>query len=246
MQQTLLKSSKGFTIIEMAIVIAVFLFIIGAGMGIFISIIQNQKRVLAEEQFVNQVSYLEEYVSKALRMAKTEKTEGCLIPGYIYLLTRYDAGTGLFNGIKFINGSDNNTCEEIFLSNEGVLKTLKNPIKSDDSEAIALTPQDLQIKSVKFSINGSDGSASPSHGFYCIPPQACGAKAPTVAELGVVQPRATMLLSILIPGSGSGSITCSSDIDCPSNQACDLSTHKCATPRTIQTTISRRNLNIAQ
>ena len=50
---------KGFTIIEMVVVMAVFLFIVGAAISIFISVIQNQRRVLAEQQTLNQISYLQ-------------------------------------------------------------------------------------------------------------------------------------------------------------------------------------------
>ena len=38
------KIKRGFTIIELIIVMAVFLFVIGAAIGIFISIVKNQKR----------------------------------------------------------------------------------------------------------------------------------------------------------------------------------------------------------
>ena len=69
------KKSAGFTIIELIVVMAVFLFVIGAAISVFISIIQHQKRVLAEQQILNQISYVEEYMSKSLRTANTEINE---------------------------------------------------------------------------------------------------------------------------------------------------------------------------
>ena len=123
-----MKLSKGFTLIELIVVMAVFLFVIGAAMGIFISIIQNQKKVLSEQQLLNQISYAEEYMSKAMRMAKVEENENCLIdsqgtdyPGYIYLLTRYDINSQLYRGIKFIN-QNSSICQEFFLYTDNILK----------------------------------------------------------------------------------------------------------------------------
>jgi len=216
------KKSRGFTLIELAVVLATFLFVIGAAIGIFIYIVQHQKKVLAEQQLLSQISYAEEHMSKALRMAKIETTEGCLVDthgsatdntGYIYLLTRYDQDLQAFKGIKFINQSDNNACQEFFLDNDDleniVLKELKN--STNDSDAVPLTSTNMQIKSVKFSINGSNGSTFAS------------ASCPTDSQCGAsiedsVQPRVTILLNISIPG----------DRQEPT--------------RTIQTTVSQRNI----
>jgi len=222
-----MKSSKGFTLIELIIVMAVFLFIIGAALGIFISIIQNQKKILVEQQFLNQISYVEEYMSKALRMAKTEKNENCLgYPGYIYLLTRYDSASETFRGIKFLNQSNDTIyCQEFFLDNttdpaHPVLKEIKNGIEESKDipgteKAVALTPPNLQISSIRFSVNGSDGSASSN-----VCPSGtttdCGA-----SDQDSSQPRVTILLNVTIPGDNQGTAT-----------------------RTIQTTVSRRNLNV--
>lgn len=218
-----MKLSKGFTIIEMIVVMAVFLFVIGATISIFISIIQNQKRVLSEQQLLNQISYTEEYMSKALRMARAELDEGCLLdsngddhPGYIYLLTRWDPNLDRYKGIKFINQSDvfssqNPTCQEFFLDNitdpsRPVLKELKG-----SGDAVALTSTNLQIdpeNPIRFSVNGSLGN--------CGGLDPCGAS----SEPGTTQPKVTILLNIKIPGDNQQST------------------------RTIQTTVSERNLNV--
>ena len=204
---------RGFTIIEVIVVMAVFLFIVGAGIGIFISIVQNQKRVLAEQQLLNQVSYIEEYMSKALRMAKTDQAGDCIGEKNIYKLTRYDTGLGSYRGIEFINPSDfdsegNPICQQFFLDNitdpdHPVLKELIN--SDNDNDAVALTSDNLKINSMKFLINkdisGGDPVSSTSDG---------------------IQPRVTILLNIQIPGDSS------------------------QPNRAIQTTVSRRNLNVYQ
>ena len=168
----------------MAVVMAVFLFIIGAAMGIFISIVQNEKRVLSEQQLINQISYVEEYMSKALRMATTDKDGSCLLdsqnnsyPNYIYLLVNWSSDA--YSGIKFLNQSDTNSsgdpiCQEIFLEN-GVLYEVKG-----NNPQVALTSlTNLKINSIKFAINGSTNQTL------------LGA-----SNTDLVQPRVTILLNI--------------------------------------------------
>ena len=240
-----LGKNKGFTLIEMIIVIAVFLFIVGAALGIFIEIVKNQKRILAEQQFLNQISYVEEYMSKALRMAKTEKgTEDCLIDratqgsgnhtDYMYLLTRPVTRSGeiYFTGIKFINQSDDNSCQEFFLAGAGttadpyILRATRSSVSGGTYPVVpdldaALTPATLQFDDANpiiFSVNGSDGTPQAS---VCPDgaPLNCGAKLNT-ASVFQPQPRVTILMNVKISGD---------------NQV-----------RSIQTSVSRRNLNVAQ
>ena len=211
MQNKKTLTEKGFTLVELIVVMAIFLFVIGAALSIFISIIKDQRRVLAEQQFLNQVSYAEEYISKGIRMAKAEVNENCLIdseghdhPGYIYLLTHPHPNGQSYKGIKFINqsgisASSDPICEEFFLDTDGVLKESQN-----NGSPVALTPANLQIDSVIFLINGS----SDSYVEQCIGTDPC------------VQPRVTMIMKVKIAG----------DNDEPM--------------RTIQTTLSQRNLNV--
>jgi type II secretory pathway pseudopilin PulG len=217
------KLLTGFTMIELIVVIAVFMFIIGAAVGIFLSIVQNQKKLLSEEQLLNQISYIEEYMSKAMRMATKDLSGNCLIdnsptspfpgksyPGYNYLLTRpFTTGpaAGFFTGIKFFNQSDN-ICQEFYWdTTQGVLEEVRG-----SASPIALTPSSMQINSIKFSINGTGG---------CYGGGTCpfGDQDLSVVNL---QPRITMLLNVKISG----------DSQEPN--------------RTIQTTVSQRNLNVAQ
>jgi prepilin-type N-terminal cleavage/methylation domain-containing protein len=171
--------NKGFTLIELIVVMAVFLFVIGITITIFISIVLHQKAVLAEQEFLSQISYVQEYMSKALRMASVATDDSCIPKGYSYLLTK---------GIKFINQSDIDLetgealCQEFFLDAGGILKE-----KRGSEPAVALVSKNLKINYIKFVINGSDGSCSDSN--------LCGAK-----NTDNIQPRVTMLLSVKIPG----------------------------------------------
>mgnify|MGYP001589286040 CR=1 FL=1 len=177
--------SKGFTLIELIVVMTVFLLVIGTAIGIFISIIQHQKRILSEQELLNQTSYVVEYMSKALRMAKTAVDDNCISSGYIYLLTQ--PKSGFYTSIKFLNQSDTNAlgnpvCQEFYLD-DTALKEKKDWIPLG---GIPLTSEKLHINSIKFGINGGNGCYG---AFPCVngasendnPPQ---------------QPRVTIILDI--------------------------------------------------
>ena len=217
-----MKLNKGFTLIELIVVMVIFLFVIGAAIGIFISIIKQQWAVLAEQEFLNQISYAEEHMSKALRMASASTPEidpsgSCLSgTGNIYLLSNRDQKSGLYKDIHFINQSDNNICQEFSLDGGGNLLSA-----------------DLQINYAGFVVNGGDNS--------CNGPGPC-----VVSGGGGKQPRVTILLNVSIPGENQGNgDDCNPDKTCQmANQACYLRTNKCMPTKTIQTTVSQRNLNV--
>ncbi len=198
---------------------AIFIFITTGAIGIFISIVNYQRQMLLEQELLNQTSYVVEYVSKALRMATVDENGNCLgQPGYFYLLTRPDAETGFYRGIKFINATDNYACEEIYLDtyslggsgdnfNAFVLKEKKayppyEPVSDENS--VALTSEKFQVSSLRFGINGATGRVGET--YYA-------------SQADAQQPRVTFFLEVRAL-SGSDQIT-----------------------RKIQTTISLRKLN---
>ena len=67
----------GFTLIEMVVAVAVFTLLISAGSGIFLSSIKAQRQSLATMEVLGQSSYLMEYMSRALRMAKKDMDGVC-------------------------------------------------------------------------------------------------------------------------------------------------------------------------
>jgi len=156
--------NKGFTLVELVVAMAVFLFIIGAAITVFLSIIQHQKTVLQEQKVLNQLSYAIEHMSKALRMAKKAETEdsACITTdpplcaetfGCAYMFTKYDMVLGYPKGVKFINQSDSNACTEFYLEGK-VLYEVK-----DGGLAVALTSEDLNINSIRFSAKGGQYGA---------------------------------------------------------------------------------------
>ncbi len=150
------KRQEGFTLIEVVFVLALFMIIIGVTISIFLSIVHQQKRILSEQEMLNQGSYVFEYMSKALRMAVKDPDGSCLgEAGKIYVLTHCQSGTlDACQGIKFINQSDNNACQEFFLdSNDAAGGPALSEIKND-SGAQHLLSDTYEIKYAKFVING--------------------------------------------------------------------------------------------
>jgi len=179
-----MKKRNGFTIIELVVVMAIFLFMVGAAVGMFVSIVKTQRRILSDEQLFNQMSYAQEYMSKALRMAATAQNNSCLInAGDIFVLT-YSTGTpGQYNGIKFINQNDNNACQEFYLEN-GVLKEEKNGMP-----AVPLTSENLKIESIKFAINQPGPGLQANE---CSSTQNCAA----AKDSDGIQPRITIVFNV--------------------------------------------------
>jgi len=163
-----IRHSKGFTLIELLIVLALFVFIIDATVSIFVSIVHHQKRVLADQELLDQANYVLESISNSLKMAQEDKAGICLYrdairyPGYFYILTHRDGDSGFYQGIKFLNA--NGICEEFFLDNDGQFK------KSDNVNL----PQNIisskfNIVYARFLINGDKTVTGSSKNALAVP-----------------------------------------------------------------------------
>ncbi len=171
------KYQKGFTIIELVVVLAVFLIIIGVVADVFISMVSSERRILAEQELLNQTSFAIEYMSKAIRMATKDASGNCLgQAGYIYLLTHCDTGN-ICHGVKFINQTDGNACQEFFLdSTTDPAKPALKEIKGNGTAKNILSDR-LEIKYGKFIINGDSTLGFATGG-------------------DLIQPRVTVLLDV--------------------------------------------------
>lgn len=93
------KMTKGFTIIELLVAVALFTLIIGATVGMFVAAIRTQAKVLATQKVLDETSYVMEYMSRTIRMAKKDVTGDCLYTAG----NNYEGGTAY---IKFLNYHD--------------------------------------------------------------------------------------------------------------------------------------------
>ena len=137
---------NGFILIELLVSILIFVLIISVTIGIFVSIVRYQKKVLVEQELLNQTSYVLEYMSRALRMAKRDSEGSCLGGGYSECSYRsiHDGG-----GIKFINHLENDICQEFFWDkNDNLLKESKR------GQTFPLISDKFQINSLRFNLSG--------------------------------------------------------------------------------------------
>lgn len=167
---------RGVTLVELIVVLAVFAIVIGAAVDIFISIVQHQRRILAQQEFSNQISYVMEYMSRSMRMSIKDTAGTCLSgsPGSLYALTRYNESSTFYEGIKFI--ANNGVCQEFFLDRAGggaVLKEMKYGLL--DSQSILSSK--FIVNYARFIINGNKNITA-------------------ATQNDLLQPRITMVLSI--------------------------------------------------
>ena len=125
------NSSKGFTLLELVVVLALFMIILGVTVSLFISIVGHQKRILSQQELLSQMSYAQEHMSRALRLVTKDTTGHCLsdggtsYAGYVYLLTHYNAVIGAYQGIKFF--TQDGVCQEFFVDpKDNTLQEVKN------------------------------------------------------------------------------------------------------------------------
>jgi len=143
--QILKHSNKGFTLVEILVVITVFSIFITSVTSLFANAMKEQRKSLDKAYLLNQGSFTAEYVSRALRMVQKDSTGACIPAGLNYQITRGG------NGIRFLNYRSGTNCQEFYLEN-GKIKVEKFGISQD------LTPAGLSIESLNFSVSGQDQS----------------------------------------------------------------------------------------
>ena len=135
--------SGGFTLFEIMVAVFIFSLIMASASTLFIASLRSQRKTLATQELLNQTSYVMEYMSRALRMARKDDvvidgvTKNCLTLGN----ANFEINP-LTNGVKFRNYKDE--CQEFYLES-GQLRENKNGTVSD------LTSSDLNA--IDFNIN---------------------------------------------------------------------------------------------
>jgi len=66
------KSQKSFTLVELLVAVTIFSLISTISAGVLVSSFSTQKKLLASQELSDQVSFLIEYMSRTIRMAKKE------------------------------------------------------------------------------------------------------------------------------------------------------------------------------
>ncbi len=142
------NKKNGFTLTEMIVGMAVFSLILVAVSGIFVSAVKIQRRALVAEEISRETSYLLEYISRALRMAKKDDIGGidCLAGNK----TNYEIiNTAASTGIRFRNYKDQ--CQEFYLD-----KATYQLMEKIGSATSTLTSPNLRVNYFNIKIFGAD------------------------------------------------------------------------------------------
>jgi len=130
-----MNGDRSFTIIEMLVAVAIFTLVMGMATGIFVSALRVQRQSLASQQLLDQTSYLMEYMSRAIRMAKKDMSGVCTGT----LKSNYGfAGQCL----KFVNYKDG--CQQFCLDGE----------RLKDQDGNYLTSPSLKVKDFNVNLSG--------------------------------------------------------------------------------------------
>jgi len=125
---------KGFTLIELLVSMTIFLIVMASIIELFISGIKTQKKSLALQTLSDDTSYVMEYMSRTIRMAKKDLDTGC----------NFEI---IADGIKFLNYRKE---DQWFILEDGQIKE-----KKDDAPGYtALTPDNVQVKKLSFGLSG--------------------------------------------------------------------------------------------
>jgi len=140
------KSQKSFTLVELLVAVTIFTIIVTISTGIFFSALQAQKKLLASQELFDQVSFLIEYMSRTIRMAKKElSAPACLSQnGLNYEIGEVIPGK---SGLKFKNYDG--ICQGFFLDNQ-ILKEWKEGY----TEPLSLTSSNLRINPFNINLSG--------------------------------------------------------------------------------------------
>ena len=142
------NNKKGFTLIEVMVAMGVFVIVMTTAFGIFVAALRHQDRALAEQELLSQTSFVIEYMSRGLRMAKKQKPDRppCITDGLNF-------ETPISSHIKFLKWD---YLTEDFVCYEFYLDTVNHRLmrRRAGGVAVPLTSAELKIVNLRFNIIG--------------------------------------------------------------------------------------------
>jgi len=148
---------NGFTLIELLVAMTVFIIVITGALNVFVSGFKQQGEVLDLIETLNNVSYISEYISRALRMAQKDINGACVaVPK-----NNFSNPGGASYVINFINYQGK--CQQFSLEG-GMVVVRKSSDKSavNLGAAVPLSLTSLSISNLRFQIigDGQTGQAA--------------------------------------------------------------------------------------
>jgi prepilin-type N-terminal cleavage/methylation domain-containing protein len=144
------ENNRGFTLIEALVSVLIFSVIFVAIVSVFISSIKVQRYTLAYQNLTDQSSYVMEYISRQLRMAKkTGVSPVCASGTNVILGTNYAApGNTSIYFTKYDYSSGTLKCKGFLVES----KVLKDYEEGRSSLKLPLTSSKIQIDSLNVSV----------------------------------------------------------------------------------------------
>lgn len=143
------REPKGFSVVELLVSVLIFSVLIGALSSIFFSAVKVQRYILATQQLLDQTSYIMEYSSRQLRMAKkiTVSSPVCFLTGYNYWVS----------GPRIDYKSMNNTCKAFSLNGS----TLEDQEVGRTDEWLPVTSPIINVKTFRPTLVGDSVGNQP-------------------------------------------------------------------------------------
>ncbi|MHA1481958.1 MAG: PilW family protein [Candidatus Heimdallarchaeaceae archaeon] len=168
--------SRGYTLIEVLVSVAVFGVIIAGPTGLFVLSLRNQNMSLALGETIDNTSHAVEYMSRALRMARKDRVGDCL--GALYQNYNYINPDSDTAKIRFLNYQG--YCLEFSLDGSQIMQRKSSDGTSANfGTGVYLTSDDLAISNFQFLIAGG-------------------------GQLDNLQPRVTIVFNIAKDSAGTG------------------------------------------
>ncbi len=136
----------GFTLIELLVGMGIFLLMFGMLVSVLVFQSHLQRKALAQQEILAQLSFTMEYMSRALRMAAGAEDDTCLDIGFNY--ENPEIGN---SSIRFINHLQGDDCQEFFLEDQA-LKYKKDA--GGVNEVFPLTSPKIRIDELQFRLLG--------------------------------------------------------------------------------------------
>ena len=149
--------NKGFTLVEVVVSVAVFGIIIAGPTGLFVLSLRNQNMSLALGETIDNTSHAVEYMSRALRMARKDKTGNCITLNY-----NYENPGGVTSKIRFLNYQG--YCQQFSLiGNQILMQKSTDGTSANLNTGYYMTSDDLGITNFQFLIvgGGQDDNVQP-------------------------------------------------------------------------------------
>ena len=146
--------NKGFTLVEVLVGITIFVLVISISIGFFVHVIQSQRKVLTYQELFDQTSFIMEYMTRGIRMAKRQRTATEPIsPQCIPIGRNYELVGGSPSHIRFIR-HDRTLPPPSFVCYEFRLTGTTLETRRDGGAWTPLTSPRLEVVNLRFRIEG--------------------------------------------------------------------------------------------